>query len=276
MKKKILLALVTLVLVLSIILTGCAASGVAQEKYDQAVAQLADAQSQLTQKQNDYNTLQSQKSAVDSDLQAAQSQVTDLEAQVAYLKEQYEFVGLTTTQKLERIVQIYAANHFYEKGIYDCYNMSSDVWDILKEYGFNAVIVIGNNDHLITDILEANHAWVIAQIASDEYLALDGTNGRAYTKASGPLYFHGWMFATPADLRANDDLKLEYNTRVVFINTLAAAVNEAQTLYNNSSNQAEADKWMALYTKLKELKTNQETLATSLMNQINQLATPLS
>ncbi len=279
MKKNILLALVTLILLFSIVFTGCAADGVAQEKYDQVVAQLADAQSALTQAQNNLSTLQSQKSAVDSDLQAAQAQITDLQQQVADLQQQvakYEYTGLTKSQIAEKIVQNYQASHLYEEDVYDCNNMASDVWNMLKAQGINAVIVVGSIEHLITDILQSDHAWVLAEVAPGEQLALDPTVGQTFTRTANSRYFRGWSFATPADLKANDDLKLEYNVRVSFINTLGTAVNEAINLYNSSSTQAEADKWWALYIKLKELKTAQETLATSLMNQINQLATPLS
>ena len=276
MKKKLLLTLVTLVLLFSIVLTGCsAAGGVPQTDYDNLATQLANAQSQLTQAQNDYNTLQSQKSAVDSDLRAAQTQITDLEQQVADLKARYEFEGLTTTEMLAKIVRDYEASHFYEEGVYDCNNMASDIWNMLKALGIDSVIVVGHNDHLITDILESNHAWVLVEVTPGEYLALDGTNGRTYTKSSGSLYFHGWSFLTPADLKANDDLVTERNAHVVFRNLLANEVNNAQTLYNNSSTQAEADKWMALYTKLKELKDDQEALIINLDNQILALATKL-
>lgn len=279
MKKKILFTLITLVLLFSIVLTGCSASGVAQEKYDQVVAQLADSQSKLTKAQSDLTVLMSAKITEDSDLETAQAKVTDLQQQVAGLKVMYEFVGLTTTQKLERINQIYAANHFYEQGVYDCYDMSGDVWNILKAYEIDSVIVIGNVDQSITDILQSDHAWVLTEVAPGEYLALDGTNGRAYTKASGPLYFHGWTFLTPADLRANDDLILEYNIRVVFRNSLIAEkkiVNDEYTQAINQGNYTLADQKEAIFNKLTELIQDQETLATSLMNQINQLATPLS
>ncbi len=276
MKKKILLVLVTLVLLFSIVLAGCGGtSGVAQEKYDQALAQLADAQSQLTQAQNNLSALQSQKTAVDADLQAAETQVADLQQQVADLKARYELTGLSATQMLEKIVADYESAHFYEKGIYDCYDMSGDVWNILKAYGINSVIVVGNVDHLITDILLSDHAWVLTEVAPGEYLALDGTNGRTYTKTSGPLYFHGWTFATPADLRTNDDLKLEYNIRVGFRNLLNTETNNAMTSYNNASTQAEAEKWLAVYTKLLQLKNDQETLLNNLMSQILALATQL-
>ncbi len=275
MKKKILLALVTLVLLLSFVLSGCAASGVAQEKYDQVVAQLADAQSKLTKAQSDLSALQAQKSAVDSDLRAAQTQVTDLQKQVADLKAKYELTGLTKAQIAEKIVANYKASHLYEKDVYDCNNMASDVWNMLKAQGISSVIVVGSIQYQITDILQSDHAWVLAEVAPGEKLALDATIGRAFTKASDSRYFRGWTFATPADLKANDDLVTERNAHVVFRNLLANEVNNAQTLFNNSSTQAEADIWMALYTKLLQLKNDQEALITSLMSQILALATKL-
>ena len=283
MKKKILLTIITLVLLVPIVMSGCGGtSGVAQEKYDQVVAQLADAQSKLTKAQSDLSALQSQKSAVDADLQAAradvsnlQQQVTDLTQQVADLQAEYKLDGLTKAQIAEKIVQNYKASHLYEKDVYDCNNMASDVWNMLKAQGINSVIVVGSIQYLITDILQSDHAWVLAEVAPGEKLALDATIGQAFTQTANSRYFRGWSFTDPADLKANDDLRIGYNTRVSFINTLATEVNEAMTLYNNASTQAEADKWLALYNKLKDIKTAQEALATSVMNQILALATKL-
>ena len=51
MKKRILLALLTALLLLTVVLTGCS-SGVPQAQYDQQTAQLADAQSKLTKAQS--------------------------------------------------------------------------------------------------------------------------------------------------------------------------------------------------------------------------------
>src|SRR4030042_1408602 len=277
MKKKILLALVPVVLLFSIVFTGCAGgtSGVPQTQYDQVSAQLANAQSQLTQAQNDLAALQSQKSAVDSDLQAARAQVADLQQQVADLEAQYKLTGATKAETAEKIVKYYESTHLYEKDIYDCNNMASDVWNMLKAQGISAVIVVGSIEYQITNILQSDHAWVLAEVAPGEYLALDPTVGKAFTNAANSRYYRGWSFTNPATLKANDDLRAEYNARVSFVNVLVTEKNAAQTLYNNSSTQAEADKWLALYNKLGELKDAQEALLNVVMNQINQLATPL-
>jgi hypothetical protein len=279
MKKKILLALVTVVLLSSIIFTGCG-GGVSQSEYDSLTALLSNAEANLSVAQDNLEALQSEKSAVDSDLATAQAQVTDLQAQVADLQQQladyvdrYDFTGLTTAEIAEKIVANYRATHLYEQDIYDCNNMASDVWNMLKAQGIDAVIVVGNIDIQITSILNSEHAWVLVEVAPDEYLALDPTIGYAISHAPGSLYYQGWSFINPALLKANDDLRTEYNTRVAFVNVLVSEINDAMDLYNNSTTQAEADKWLALYNKLQELKTDQEALLTTLENQFNQLAT---
>jgi len=283
MKKKILLALVTLVLLFSIVLTGCAAGGVPQADYDNLTALLSDAQSKLTVAQNNYTTLQSQKSAVDSDLLAARTQISDLQEQVTGLQQQvadliaqYELTGLSAAEMAEKIVENYHDTHVYSTwDMFVCSDMASEVWNMLKAQGISARVVVGNIDAQITNILDSTHAWVLAEIAPGEYLALETTSGYVVARTENQLYYRGWYFDSPADLKSNNDLIKEYNIRVGFTNILIAEVNSAMTLYNNSSNQAEADKWMALYTKLLELKNDQETLLNSLMSQISQLATQL-
>jgi hypothetical protein len=94
------------------------------------------------------------------------------------------------------------------------------------------------------------------------------------TQAEHPLYYHGWYFSSPTDLKANNDLIKEYNVRVIFRNTLAAETNSAMALYNsNLDDPTQADKYMVLYTKLKQLKDNQETILNQLKVQIDSLAT---
>src|SRR4030042_1337212 len=98
MKKKVLLALVTVVLLLSIALSGCS-SGIPQADYDNVAAQLADAQSKFTKAQNDLAALQAGKNAVAADLQAAQAEIADLEKQVSTLEVQV--ADLVAQYKLE-------------------------------------------------------------------------------------------------------------------------------------------------------------------------------
>ncbi|MBN1693402.1 MAG: hypothetical protein JW845_07605 [Dehalococcoidales bacterium] len=274
MKKKIFIALAAVVVLFSIVFTGCS-GGVSQGKYDQIVDQLADAESQLTQAQNSLAALQAEKDDLDALYQDTITQLSGVTQQLNELQAQYEFIGLTDAEIAEQIVINYEASHLYERDVYDCNNMASDVWNMLKAQGIDAVIVVGSVEYIITDIVQSDHAWVLAEVAPGEFLALDATIGHAFTPETGSRYFRGWSFANPADLKINDDLRTEYNAHVVFRNLLNNEANIAAGLYSNSTTQAEADKWLSLYDKLKELKDDQEALAINLMSQILALATEL-
>lgn len=280
--KKIMLLVAALVLLISIALTGCSSGGIAQADYDAVLSQLADARTELNQAKADLTTAQADvtksqadKAAAQSSLQAAQASITSLEQQLADLKAQYESVGATTTEIVTGIVKSYYESHLYQKDVYDCNNYASDVWDMLQKLNIDSVIVIGDVQTGVSDILNTTHAWVLVDVENGEKLAFDATTGKPVTKAENPLYYQGWTFNDPAALKANDDLKTEYNTRVSLRNILADEVNAAQASYNNAPNQTEADKYMVLYTKLKELKDAQEAILIQLAAQVNGLAVKL-
>jgi hypothetical protein len=272
MKKKIALVFITLLIILSAALTGCSSgSGITQAQLDELTTQKAALQTQLDKAQSDLASTAAEKTAQES---ALNGQITDLTKQLADLKAQYEYSGLTTAQLAEKLVFNYTATHTYTKtDMFICGDMSSEVWNMLKTQGISAVIAIGNPDASINNILDSVHAWVLADIGGGQKLALETTAGVVMTPAEHPLYYHGWYFNSPTDLKANNDLIKEYNVRVGFRNTLAAEVNSAMTLYNGSTNQADADKYLALYDKLKQLQTDQETLLYALKAQIDQFAT---
>jgi hypothetical protein len=150
--------------------------------------------------------------------------------------------------------------------------MAAEVWNMLKAAGITSVIAVGNKDTAISDILQSNHAWVLAEVAPGQYLALETTGGFTVSGSENPLYYRGWAFDSPAELKSYNDYVKEYNTRVGFRNLLNNEANEAVGLYNNASTQAEADKWLALYNKLIELRNDQEAILNTLMAQINSLA----
>ncbi|MBN1161904.1 MAG: hypothetical protein JXA17_08155 [Dehalococcoidales bacterium] len=274
MKKKIFFALAVAVLLFSVVFTGCS-GGVSQAQYDQIVAQLADAESQLTQAQSDLAALQTERDDLDALYQDTASQLSGVTQLLDDLQVQYEYVGMTDAEIAEQIVINYEASHLYERDVYDCNNMASDVWNMLKAQGIDAVIVVGSVDNYITDIIQSDHAWVLAEVAPGEFLALDATIGHAFTRETGSRYFRGWSFADPAALKANDDLRNEYNVRLSFILILNSEANIAANLHNNATSQAEVDKWLTLYNKLVELRDAQDALLDDLMIQIMALATQL-
>jgi hypothetical protein len=269
MKQKIFVVLATIILLLSITLSGCSVGSTVN------VTNTTTATTTLTTgvSQADYDNLQSQLTQAQEEKATAQADVASLQEQVAALKAQYEFTGDTLAETAAQLVANYHATHVYSTVDYFiCGDMASEVWNMLKAQGISAVIVVGDVDNAITDILQSNHAWVIATVDNGDKLALETTAGVAYTQTEKPLYYRGWTFSSPTDLKANNDLRREYNVRVEFRNLLADEVNNAADLYNNTGN----DKYRTLYDKLKELKDDQETILLQLKAQIDGLATVLN
>jgi predicted nucleic acid-binding Zn-ribbon protein len=273
MKKKIALVLTTVAVLLSFLLAGCQ-SGIPQELYDQLGAQLNTAKEQLAAMQDETQDIQAEKETVADGFEAAQAAVAELEGQINELLEQYELVGATKAETAENIVRNYHETHVYSTwDMFICSDMSSEVWNMLKAEGINAKIVVGNKDAAIGDILLSDHAWVHAEIAPGEYLALETTGGYVVTESENPLYYKGWSFDSPADLKANNDLIKEYNVRVEIRNQIAVEVNEVLNEHNEATNQTTADKFKAVYDKLMELKDGQEIELNKIKTEIDSLAT---
>lgn len=272
MKKRVLLALVAAVFLLSLVLAGCQTGGIAQDVYDQVAEQLIKAKEQLAKVQDEKDSLQTAKSTIEAQLQEVQSTITQLQNQLS----ESGLAGATLTETVEKIVKYYHETHVYSTyDLFICSDMAGEVWNMLKAQGIKSIVVVGNIDATITDILQCDHAWVLAEVAPGEYLALETTGGRVIRKGENPLYYRGWYFNSPADLKSYNNMVREYNTLVGVRNQIASEVNEVADLHNNSTSPTEADKWLAVYDKLVELKESQEVRINGLMGQINQLATPL-
>jgi predicted nucleic acid-binding Zn-ribbon protein len=274
MFKKIMLTLLVLVLLLPVVFSGCTTTGITQETYDRVVAQLNEIQAKLSEAQNNLTKALSDKDAINAELQKANDTISSLQKQVGGLQEQTTLAGATPAETAAKIVKNYHETHVYSlTDLFICSDMSAEVWNMLKAQNIKAIIVVGNKDTAITDILQSNHAWVIADVGGK--LALETTAGITVTAAKNPLYYRGWYFDSPTDLKSYNDYVKEYNLRVGFRNMLKDEVVAAQTKYNDSSTQAEADKYLALYNKLKELKDAQEAELNKIMDRINGLAKTL-
>ena len=268
MKNKLALVSISLIIIVSVMLAGCSGGGVVTTTVTTTVTSTSTGSTGGVS-QADYDNIKNQ-------LTQAQNSNADLQKQIDALKAQYQLTGLTTAQIVEKVIQNYHATHVYSKtDMFICGDMSSEVWNELKALGISSVIVIGNKDNSITDILQSDHAWVLADVGNGKKLALETTGGFVVTQESNPLYYRGWYFSSPTDLKNNNEWIREYNVRVAFRNSLNNEVNNAMTLYNNSANQAEADKYMLLYNELKELRTAQETILLQLKVQIDGLAKQL-
>jgi outer membrane murein-binding lipoprotein Lpp len=271
MKKALLLVLIVIIVIFSFFLPSCQPSGVPQAQYNQLVTQINDIQAKLAQAQNDLAKAQADKAAVDAQLKNAQSQIASLQGQVS----QSSLTGATPAETAAKIVKNYHDTHVYSAyDLFVCSDMASEVWNMLKAQNIGAIVVVGDKDTAIADILQSNHAWVLASVG--EWLALETTGGYAVKKSENPLYYRGWSFNSPADLKSHNDMVKEYNVRVGFRNQINSEVNKVAALHNSATSQAEADKYKAVYDKLVELRTAQETELNNLMNNIKKLATVLS
>ncbi len=274
MNIKLLLALITAVFMLSFVLAGCSSSGVSQELYDQQAAQLKDCQSKYAEFEKEKADLQTEKATVDVQLKDCQVEVEEKESQIDALKAQYEITGATPAETAGKIVKYYHDTHEYSMiDLFICSDMAGEVWNMLKAQGITARIAVGNIDATISDILQCDHAWVLAEVAPGEYLALEATGGRVVLKSENALYYNGWYFDSPADLKSYNNMLREYNILIGVRNQINDAATEAINMHNsNLTNPTEADKWKTVYDKIVLLRTTQEDRLNELMSEVTKLA----
>jgi len=284
MKKRVLIVIITLTLVLSITLVGCQTAGITQAQYDQLAAQLNKAKEQLantqnekdtlqTEKlaeaQNNINKLQSDKAAVGAELQKAQAKITELQGQVT-------LTGATTAETAAKIVKNYIETHVYSTiDYFICSDMASEVWNMLKAQGIKAVIIVGNKDTAISSILQSDHAWVLAEVAPGERLALETTGGYVVPMSKNALYYRGWSFDSPVSLKSHNERVREYNTRVSIIMDIQNEVKVVADEHDRSTDPITADKLLAVYNKLVEVRDKMDTELKNIKAELDALAKPL-
>ena len=271
---------VTGILILTVLLAGCGAAGIPQAEYDRVNAEIQDWQARIAELQNELRSeiskLEEQSSNVDAELEASQAKVAELQNQITSLQEQYELVGETPAETAGKIVKYYHETHVYSTwGMSVCSDMSSEVWNMLKAQGINAIVVVGKIDAAIGDILQSDHAWVMAEVAPGEYLALETTGGYVVPKSQNLLYYRGWYFDSPAKIKANNQLVWEYNVRVDVHNQIVAQDGEIVEEHNRATNQSEAEKLEAVHDKLSELIKEQQAEMNRIKSEIDVLATEL-
>lgn len=127
-----------------------------------------------------------------------------------------------------RIARQYANSHDYQRDTYDCDDMAMDVWNMLQKEGINAKIAIGNVEKNIQYPWESDHAWVLAEVNPDEWLALEATGG--FIERENKLYYQGWFFRSPLEMKEYRELQNQYNSQ---IDKLNKAIDE----YNSGVDQ---------------------------------------
>jgi outer membrane murein-binding lipoprotein Lpp len=260
----------------STFLAGCQ-SGVARDTYDNIVAQLNDAQNTIDYLQEQIADLEDDKEAADQDLEAAWATIDDLQVQISGMAGQYDLTGDTILETVTNIIEFYHDTHAYSKpDLFVCSDMASEVWSMLKARGINARIVVGNIDVPIDDIVQSDHAWLLAEVDGGEYVALETTGGYVVYEDENPLYYRGWYFNNPADMKSYNNLIKEYNVRVEIINDLIARDNQVVDQHNQSTNPSEQAKLEAVHEMLEEIILSHETELYAIADIIGDLATRCS
>jgi hypothetical protein len=71
-------------------------------------------------------------------------------------------------------------------------------------------------------------------VAPDQYLALEATGGYSVSKKTNPLYYQGWSFYNPKQLKNYLQLEREYNDAISKYNSALNDYNNIVNQYNNA------------------------------------------
>jgi hypothetical protein len=174
-----------------------------------------------------------------------------------------------------QIVADYHSTHTYSlNDFYVCGDMASDVWDMLKTQGINAKLNVGRVDQDITSIKDANHVWVLAEVAPNQYLALEATGGYSVEKADNPRYYTGWSFYNPKQLKNYQQLVKQYNDALSKYKIALNDYNNYIAEYNNAGFFSKIgmksvldDKKLILNQRIKDLNDIDQQIA-SILNSL--------
>lgn len=142
-----------------------------------------------------------------------------LAGNVAYTKEELS-AGQRKEQTIIRIAREYHRTHTYSKSdFFVCSDMAIDLWNQLKTQSIQAKIAVGNPKKPNAEIYQARHVWVMAEVESGKWMAIETTTGSAaYRSECNPTYFQGFYFATPAELKRFMELRRDYLKQLARVN----------------------------------------------------------
>jgi TM2 domain-containing membrane protein YozV len=206
---------------------------------------------------------------------AVQSSSTGNSFGKSYSASSGQIVPIMTESQTDRNIRIsneivanYHNTHTYSlNDMYVCGDMASDVWDMLKTQGINAKINIGKIDADITNIKDADHAWVLAEVTPNSYLALETTAGYSVLKSENPRYYSGVSFNNPGQLkkymqlnRQRKDAIDKYNSANADYNNFVIQYNKANFLTQLSWKGQLDDKKLILNQRTQDLYDNNQQI----------------
>lgn len=104
------------------------------------------------------------------------------------------------------VVAEYVASHKYIPDDFICVDFAAGVWYELMGKGVLAKIRVGSRNVDIGSISEADHAWVMAEVSPETWLAIEPQRSIVYPE-QGSKYYSGYDFLTDFPVR-------EHNRRV--------------------------------------------------------------
>ena len=149
----------------------------------------------------------------------------------------HELSEVSKVVKIERIAQDYHRTHTYiDDDVFDCDNMAQDVWNILKTDGIDSKIVLGNvNKTGNLTIEDCDHVWLLAEVSSNEWIAVETTNGEVIYKEDNENYYEGFIFNNPKNYRDFIKLYGYYNFQLADYENEKKYYNDLVDMYNDGT-----------------------------------------
>jgi hypothetical protein len=113
--------------------------------------------------------------------------------------------------------------------------MACEVWNMIETKGIKARVRIGNVDNKIKSMLDANHAWVMAEVSPGKWLALETTGGYAVRFNKNDKYYYGHSFSNPKDFKEYSILERQYNTALSKRRDAVEEYNQMVSQYNSAN-----------------------------------------
>ncbi len=117
---------------------------------------------------------------------------------------------------LEELARNYNETHTLSPSDrFACIDASCDLWNQIRTKGIRTGLMAGNLDKdsrqedWIKYVREINHAWVMAEIAPNRWIAIESTNGTVVLPESSKYasYLRGEYFVNSRELRGFDELR---------------------------------------------------------------------
>jgi hypothetical protein len=118
--------------------------------------------------------------------------------------------------KIWSVNREYRKTHTYIEDVFDCDNMTLDLWNILHEQVITSIIVVGNLDLDEERFRECNHTWLLIQHTNEgsSYYCyiIESTNGEVYSfdlkTKEFAQYIEGYYYSSPSNFLADNKERL--------------------------------------------------------------------